>query len=106
MVVARAPPPPTPRRVWGLPPTAVSVPAHVAGGALLHAHLTTGMQPQHFEEPASREAWETAHAHAWRPRAGLETGAAPTPACPIRIVVVAALDNKDEPHDLPLAPWA
>ena len=33
-------------------------------------------------------------------------GAAPTPACPIRIVVVAALDNKDEPHDLPLAPWA
>jgi hypothetical protein len=32
--------------------------------------------------------------------------AAPTPACPIRIVVVAALDNKDEPHDLPLAPWA
>ena len=33
-------------------------------------------------------------------------GAAPTPACPIRIVVVAALDNKDEPHDLPLSPWA
>ena len=33
-------------------------------------------------------------------------GAAPTPARPIRIVVVAALDSKDEPQDLPLAPWA
>jgi len=33
-------------------------------------------------------------------------GAAPTPACPIRIVVVAALDNKEEAQDLPLAPWA
>ena len=33
-------------------------------------------------------------------------GAAPTPACPIRIVVVAALDNKEEAHDLPIAPWA
>jgi serine/threonine protein kinase len=33
-------------------------------------------------------------------------GAAPTPDCPILIVIVAALDNKDEPQDLPLAPWA
>jgi hypothetical protein len=33
-------------------------------------------------------------------------GAAPTPACPIRIVVVAALDNKEEAQDLPIAPWA
>jgi len=33
-------------------------------------------------------------------------GAAPTPACPIRIAVVAALDNMEEAHDLPLAPWA
>ena len=27
-------------------------------------------------------------------------------ANPIRIVIVAALDNKPEPPDLPLAPWA
>ena len=33
-------------------------------------------------------------------------GATPSPHCPIRIVVVAALDNKSEPLDLPLAPWA
>jgi hypothetical protein len=33
-------------------------------------------------------------------------GAAPTAACPIRIVIVAAIDNKHEPADLPLAPWA
>jgi hypothetical protein len=33
-------------------------------------------------------------------------GAAPTAACPTRIVIVAALDNKDEPHDVPLAPWS
>ena len=33
-------------------------------------------------------------------------GAAPTPACPILIVIVAALDNQDQPLDLPLAPWA
>ena len=33
-------------------------------------------------------------------------GAAPSPACPIQIVIVAALDNKEEPLDLPLAPWA
>jgi hypothetical protein len=33
-------------------------------------------------------------------------GAAPTPACPVQIVIVAALDNKEEPLDLPLAPWA
>jgi hypothetical protein len=33
-------------------------------------------------------------------------GAAPTPARPVQIVIVAALDNKEEPLDLPLAPWA
>jgi hypothetical protein len=33
-------------------------------------------------------------------------GAAPTPLCPIRITIAAAVDNKGLPHDLPLAPWA
>ncbi len=33
-------------------------------------------------------------------------GAVPTRACPIQIVIVAALDNKEEPQDVPLAPWA
>ena len=33
-------------------------------------------------------------------------GAAPTTACPIQITIIAALDNKDEPLDLVLAPWA
>jgi hypothetical protein len=33
-------------------------------------------------------------------------GAQPTAANPIRIVIVAALDNKGHPPDLPLAPWA
>ena len=33
-------------------------------------------------------------------------GAVPTAACPYRIVIVAAVDNKEEPQELPLAPWA
>ena len=33
-------------------------------------------------------------------------GAAPTPHAPIRIVLVAALDNQAESKKLPLAPWA
>ncbi len=33
-------------------------------------------------------------------------GAGPSPSHPIQFVIVAALDNKEEPHDLPLAPWA
>ena len=33
-------------------------------------------------------------------------GVLPSAACPYRIVVVAAVDNKDEPYELPLAPWA
>ena len=54
-----------------------------------------------------RDAFQVAQPLAARvAAAAAAAAAAPTPACPIRIVVVAALDNKDEPHDLPIAPWA
>jgi hypothetical protein len=33
-------------------------------------------------------------------------GAAPSAARPYRIVIVAAVNNLDEPRELPMAPWA